>query len=466
MQPLGLRARLVAAFVGIAALTTLVAAVLTSGGPAPPLRRLRRRSHTGRDSKLARPDPGRRTQSRAGGLIRPRPSGPRARPHRVRLPPGGGWPNPAAAPRSRDAQRRGSSAVALARSCRRGVRTWAASELFALGPGRQHAADTGLPGGARPCPPARRGDRGDRGDHRGTRSGGTALASAGSCPWRRGDSPAEAGLPSCPPGHARRPRLGESPSGLAPATWPGRQKARRQLASRTSPTTPYAAYADPEPDRGDAGRGPAVRRRRAGDPAHRDARLSRLIGQIERLAEAEAHPSPLRAEPIALDELAREAHGASTAAFEIRGLRSRSTHPPTPGCRRPRRRAQIITNLLSNALKYAPEGSRVQLLTMQDGGDVPAERARRGGRPAGRGHRSGLRAVLTAAVTPPRRAGGRSSATIARNLAEAQKGTLAMAAEEKDTCFILSLPAATPPSPPVDRRDAKAALRHLRVMDR
>ena len=56
--------------------------------------------------------------------------------------------------------------------------------------------------------------------------------------------------------------------------------------------------------------------------------------------------------------------------------------------------------------------------------------------------------------------------TIARNLAEAQKGTLAMAAEEKDTCFILSLPAATPPSPPVDRRDAKAALRHLRVMDR
>ena len=43
---------------------------------------------------------------------------------------------------------------------------------------------------------------------------------------------------------------------------------------------------------------------------------------------------------------------------------------------------------------------------------------------------------------------------------------LAVAAEEDDTCFILSLPAATPPPRPGDGRDATAALRHLGTMDR
>lgn len=42
-------------------------------------------------------------------------------------------------------------------------------------------------------------------------------------------------------------------------------------------------------------------------------RLSRLIGPIERLAEAETHPVPLRIEEVPLDELAREAHEAVAA---------------------------------------------------------------------------------------------------------------------------------------------------------
>ena len=48
-------------------------------------------------------------------------------------------------------------------------------------------------------------------------------------------------------------------------------------------------------------------------------RLSRLIGQIERLAEAEAHPAPLKIEEVALDEVAREAHEALAAASRCAG---------------------------------------------------------------------------------------------------------------------------------------------------
>ena len=182
-------------------------------------------------------------------------------------------------------------------------------------------------------------------------------------------------------------------------------------------------------------------------------RLSRLIGQIERLAEAEAHPSPLRAEPVALDELARDAHGALAAAFEMRGLALEIDAPPTRAVGDRDAVLQIITNLLSNALKYAPDASVVSLSTSTEDG-LAVLRVRDEG--------SGLRVIdgvrvfdrfYRGAGAAEMSAGAGLGLTIARELAVAQRGSLRIDDAGPFTCFILTLPA---PVAPPDQDSAEA----------
>ena len=97
-------------------------------------------------------------------------------------------------------------------------------------------------------------------------------------------------------------------------------------------------------------------------------RLSRLIGQIERLAEAEAHPTRLGIEEIALDVLASEAHEVLAPAFELRGLSLELDARPAPARGNRDAVRQIVLNLLSNALKYAPDGTPVLLFNLRGGG--------------------------------------------------------------------------------------------------
>jgi signal transduction histidine kinase len=169
-------------------------------------------------------------------------------------------------------------------------------------------------------------------------------------------------------------------------------------------------------------------------------RLSRLIGQIERLAEAEAHPAPLTLEEIALDDLAREAHDALAAAFEMRGLALELDAVPTPAQGDRDAVRQIVTNLLSNALKYAPEGAPVRLATSLEG-HTATLRVRDGGRTLAGSERQRLFERFYRGQGAAELSGGAGlGLTIARQLAEDQGGSLELETSAQGTCFVLRLP--------------------------
>lgn len=183
-------------------------------------------------------------------------------------------------------------------------------------------------------------------------------------------------------------------------------------------------------------------------------RLSTLIGQIERLAEAEAQPPPLRRDPLDLREFAREAHDSMEVAFELRDLDLAIATEPAPASGDADAVRQIVLNLLSNALKYSPAGGLVTLETGRQG-----TRSFLAVRDEGRA----LAAPEAARVferfyrgpgAAERSSGAGLGLTIAKDLASAQDGDVELRMEEGGTRFILWLPAPPPPAP-----DPAAAVR-------
>lgn len=170
-------------------------------------------------------------------------------------------------------------------------------------------------------------------------------------------------------------------------------------------------------------------------------RLGRLIGQIERLAEAEAHPQTMSLETIRLDHIARDARQALAASFELRNLRLLVDAPPTEAIADRDAATQIVMNLLSNALKYTPAGGEVRMTTSSDGRTATLRVHDSGG---GLSHEEGERlfARFHRGVDAARTSGGAGlGLTIARELALAQGGGLEVEDVHEGTCFALRIPA-------------------------
>ena len=153
-------------------------------------------------------------------------------------------------------------------------------------------------------------------------------------------------------------------------------------------------------------------------------RLGRLVGQIERLAEAEAHPPPLRrrmsrsttsrARPTRRSR-PRSRCGASPSTLDVRPAAALADHDAV---------RQIATNLLTNALKYAPEGRPVRLSTGIHGRHAVLSVHDAGGDHAG-ADRSRVFERFYRGPDAAWRSGGEGlGLTIAHELAEAQGGTL------------------------------------------
>lgn len=439
MQRLGLRARLVAAFVGIAALTTLVAAVLTSVGLHDRVDSyLDDRTRDAAASSLAL------TREAYAESGRWTPAGLDLLAHELVLT---GYDHRLTSDGRTllDTTKLGRGDVQFRRVAERIVlspigRQVGVLELFALGPG-----------GAAPADEQFRADL-DRAHLLAAviaaivaMLAGLVVAGRLSRPLRQ-LSDAARGLaaggppPHLPTGSREIRHLGESLSELA-GDLERQGRARRQLAEDLShelrtPLTLIQVRIEAMQD--------GVLPFDAVELAtlHTETlRLNRLIDQIERLAEAEANPPALRIGPIALDEIAWQAHGALTAAFEIRGLSLALDASPTRAMGDRDAVGQIVTNLLSNALKYAPDGGVVTVTTSCDG-DEAMLRVRddgsglaetQGERVFDRFHRGPGAAEMSG--------GAGLGLTIARGLALAQGGSLRIVDEGDGTCFVLSLPA-------------------------
>lgn len=176
-------------------------------------------------------------------------------------------------------------------------------------------------------------------------------------------------------------------------------------------------------------------------------RLSGLIGQIERLAEAEAQPPPLRREEIRLDEIAHEACEALAAAFEAGGRALAVEAAPAPAWGDREAVLQVLLNLLTNALKYAPDGTPVTLTTDTEG-DWAVARVDDAGTGMPEAERRRVFERFYRGSGAAERSGGAGlGLTIARGLAEGQGGRLELErADGRGTSFVLRLPGRPSPA--------------------
>ncbi len=155
-------------------------------------------------------------------------------------------------------------------------------------------------------------------------------------------------------------------------------------------------------------------------------RLARMVGDLQDLAAADAAALHLDLQPCDLASLAAAAADSQARRFEAAGIAVDRQLAPASILADPRWLHQVITNLLSNALKFTPPGGHVTVGTRQAGPDavlrvtdtgpgIPADELPhifdRFWRGLGAARTSGSGIGLTVAAELARAHGGRLTAT-------------------------------------------------------
>ncbi|WP_051324085.1 HAMP domain-containing sensor histidine kinase [Candidatus Solirubrobacter pratensis] len=187
-------------------------------------------------------------------------------------------------------------------------------------------------------------------------------------------------------------------------------------------------------------------------------RLSALASELLDLSRLDAAVQ-LRSEPVELGELAR----AVGAEFALRAAEVQvpiEVVPPPEPCwakADPAACARVVRILIDNALRYAPEGEPIVIVTERLGNRVVVEVADRGP-----GVPEEERERIFERFHRGRAAGAESGfglgLAIGRELAERMGGTLLLEDSDAGACFQLALPATTGSSPaPSPAPDSAAA---------
>jgi two-component system sensor histidine kinase BaeS len=102
-------------------------------------------------------------------------------------------------------------------------------------------------------------------------------------------------------------------------------------------------------------------------------RLARMVGDLQDLAAADAAALHLTRQPCDLADLAAAAASSLARRFDAADITLDRQLAAAPVLADPRWLHQVITNLLSNALKFTPSGGRVTISTRQAGPDAMLE---------------------------------------------------------------------------------------------
>ena len=100
------------------------------------------------------------------------------------------------------------------------------------------------------------------------------------------------------------------------------------------------------------------------------ARMTRLVNDVSDLWRAEARQLPLRLEPVDLRAVARDVAERFMPLASQRDVRIEVSGEPTIAIADRDRVDQIVGNYVSNALRYAPDGSRISIASGRIDGQV------------------------------------------------------------------------------------------------
>ncbi|MGH2403614.1 MAG: sensor histidine kinase, partial [bacterium] len=182
---------------------------------------------------------------------------------------------------------------------------------------------------------------------------------------------------------------------------------------------------------------------------HREAaRLQRLVDDLQELSRAEAGQISLRPRPITVQELVETATGRLRSQFDDKGIVLKVDIPRElpPVLADPDRIAQVLTNLVGNALQYTPPGGRVEVRARLEDGAVAVAVTDTGIGIAAEHLLHVFDRFYRVDRSRARASGGTGiGLTIARHLVEAHRGSISAesAGPGRGSMFTVTLPTAS-----------------------
>jgi signal transduction histidine kinase len=176
-------------------------------------------------------------------------------------------------------------------------------------------------------------------------------------------------------------------------------------------------------------------------------RLQRLVGDLLFVARLDASGLQLQFAEAHLDEVAREAVESNAALARSREINLRSEIGDIPAVWGDRDRlAQLVSNLISNALKFTPAGGTVTVRVFLDAHNAVLEVADTGiGIPKGEQERLFQRFFRSSTATEQAIPGTGLGLVISKAIAEAHAGSISVESDTgAGTCFRVELPLEPP----------------------
>jgi signal transduction histidine kinase len=172
-------------------------------------------------------------------------------------------------------------------------------------------------------------------------------------------------------------------------------------------------------------------------------RLQRLVGDLLFVARLDANGLQMRYGDVQVGEVVHDCIEASSAIARSHGIELVADLPELPPIHGDRERlGQLVSNLVSNAIKFTPDGGHVTVRTRAEGGAVVLEVEDDGiGIPEAEQNRVFQRFFRSSTATQQAIPGTGLGLVISKAIAEAHGGTMSLrSAEGRGTCFRVELP--------------------------